>query len=62
MPTTHRNHQEAYANIRFMQESVERLLIASKDWKPDDAERGEKTLIRLEKQIERTKAEMLASR
>lgn len=62
MPTTHRNHQEAYSNIRFMQESVERLLIASKDWKPDDAVRGEATLIRLDKQIERAKAEMLASR
>lgn len=58
MLTTHRNHQEAYSHIRFMQESVERLLIASKDWKPDDAERGEKTIVKLELQIARTKAEL----
>lgn len=58
MPTTHRNHQEAYSHIYHMQQSIDRLLIASKNWKPDDAERGEKTLKKLELQIARTKAEL----
>lgn len=62
MPTTHRSHQEAYSNIYHMQQSIERLLAASKDWKPDDAQRGEKTLMKLELQIARTKAELQLNR
>jgi hypothetical protein len=45
-----------------MRDSIDRLLAASKDWKPADAERGEATILKLEKQIELAKAEMLTSR
>jgi len=62
MPTTHRNHQEAYSHIMYMQQSIDRLLIASKDWKPEDAARGEKTLMILEMQIARTKSELKLNR
>jgi hypothetical protein len=57
-----KNHQEAYSNIYHMQQSIDRLLVASKDWKPEDAVRGEKTLMRLELQIARTKAELQLNR
>ncbi|SEP58628.1 hypothetical protein SAMN03159444_00136 [Pseudomonas sp. NFACC02] len=51
-----------YWNIQHMRDSIERLLAASKKWKPADAVRGEATILKLEKQIEREKAEMLAGR
>ncbi|UZJ58605.1 hypothetical protein OKW98_18685 [Pseudomonas sp. KU26590] len=57
-----KNHQEAYSNIYHMQQSIDRLLVASKDWKPEDAARGEKTLMRLELQIAQTKAELQLNR
>lgn len=57
-----KNHQEAYSDIYHMQQSIDRLLIASKDWKPEDAARGEKTLMRLELQIAQTKAELQLNR
>ncbi len=62
MTTTHRNHQERYSHIQHMQSSIDRLLAASKDWKPADAVRGEATILKLERQIEETKAELMASR
>jgi hypothetical protein len=60
--TTTTHHQVHYWNIQHMRESIDRLLAASKDWKPADAERGEATILKLEKQIEQAKAEMLTSR
>jgi len=62
MTTTHRSHQESYSHIYHMQASIDRLLIASKDWQPADAVRGEATIQQLERQIAEVKAEMLASR
>lgn len=62
MTTTFRNHQECYSHILHMQASIERLLIASKDWKPADAVRGEATILKLEAQIAQVRADMLASR
>jgi hypothetical protein len=60
MTTT--NHQANYWHIQHMRDSIDRLLAASKSWKPADAERGEATILKLEKQIEQAKAEMLTSR
>lgn len=48
-----------YWNIQHMRDSIDRLLAASKTWKPADAERGESTILKLEKQIEQARAEML---
>ncbi|WP_110951291.1 hypothetical protein [Pseudomonas bohemica] len=62
MTTTFRNPQESYSHIYHMQQSIDRLLIASKDWKPDDAARGEATIQKLQRQIAQVKAEMLANR
>lgn len=57
--STNNNH---YWHIQHMRDSIDRLLAASKDWKPADAERGEATILKLEKQIDQAKAEMLTSR
>ena len=61
MNTTFRNHQERFWNIQYMKASLERLLIASKDWGPADAARGEKTIKQLEKQIATAIDESLAA-
>ena len=57
-----KNHQEAYSSIYHMQQSIDCLLIASKNWKPEDAARGEKTLVTLERQIAEARAELVATR
>jgi hypothetical protein len=51
MTTAHNNRQERYWNIQHMKSSLELLLAASKDWSPADAERGERTIKLLERQI-----------
>ena len=52
----HTNHQANYWHIQSMRDSVDRLLAASKNWKPEDAVRGEATILQLEHQIAEAKA------
>ena len=60
MNATH--HQVHYWNIHHMRDRIDRLILASKSWKPADAARGEATIANLERQIERAKANIAAGR
>jgi hypothetical protein len=51
MTTTFKNSQERAWHIQHMRSSVDLLLAASKDWSKADAERGERTIKQLERQI-----------
>jgi len=61
MTTTFRNSQERAWNIQHMRASVDRLLAASKDWSPADAKRGEKTILLLQRQIDKALAATFAA-